>query len=296
MGRTTSWIRSIATCSSIANFRMSAFPYPDLELTFSETVHRLSFELGALSVDDIQVTLLSAGAVVDTTTFASIGWNQLYFYGLENEAGFDEVWIHVTQDPVRRTGYFSFDNLQFESFEPAVQTPDSFTRIGMMSSSGSVLSSSNPVHELTALLVDHADGSLVMDAAVIDRPMAGVFFSSAAGDPEVDVTAAVLGGGSDRFVPTIDGAWRLDLLSETMFEPGFYRVTMLSPNDLDYTIDSTCDVQISRIAPEEPEVHEEPGDDECELKSKKDKKDKKDKEFKKRKRHKKHMKNKWSKK
>jgi hypothetical protein len=97
---------------SVNNFWGYAVPYPDLTIRFPAVMHRLSFALRANDLDDVVLTLLSSGSIVDEVTIPSRGSDQLYFYGLENPAGFDEVLLDVRDNA---SGAFILDNLSFES-------------------------------------------------------------------------------------------------------------------------------------------------------------------------------------
>ena len=93
---------------SLNNFWGYAVPYPDLEIRLPAVIHRLGFELRANDLDDVVVTLLSSGSIVDEVTIPSRGSDQLYFYGFENPAGFDEVLLDVQANA---SGAFVLDNL-----------------------------------------------------------------------------------------------------------------------------------------------------------------------------------------
>ena len=88
---------------ALNNFWGYATPYPDLEIRLPAVIHRVGFELRVNDLDDVVVTLLSSGSIVDEVTIPSRGSDQLYFYGFENPAGFDEVLLDVQATPAERS-------------------------------------------------------------------------------------------------------------------------------------------------------------------------------------------------
>jgi hypothetical protein len=115
---------------SVNNFWGYAFPYPDMTIRFSGVIHRLGFELRANDQDDVAVAFLASGSIVDEVTIESRGSDQLYFYGFENQAGFDEVLVDVVENA---SGAFTLDNLRFESLGLPEEGPPAVFCMGFIS-------------------------------------------------------------------------------------------------------------------------------------------------------------------
>ena len=240
---------------SIANFSGVAFPYPDLSLGFTDPVHTLGFGLRASSMDTVQVTFRLAGTLIDQVTVPSRGEDQLYFYGFQNDGGFDEVLIDVVGNPFLRTGAFTFDNLTFDS--PNAAVPALLTCVGFESPIDTakmksrnakflrLLSKAISSKFLKARLLD-ADGIEVVGGDLIAPPVVQVSHSPAGGGDEVDVTADIVWGDDDRFAPAEDGSWWLQLERRSMRGPGTYRFAMRSGDELEYVIEPTCEKEIVR--------------------------------------------------
>jgi hypothetical protein len=244
---------------SLNNFWGYAVPYPDLTIRFPAVIHRLSLELRANDQDDVAVTLLSSGSIVDEMTTPSRGSDQLYFYGFENPAGFDEVFLDVRAN---ESGAFVFDNLSFESLgAPQEEGPPLFSCVGFSSPLEELLEdpqhaqfaqffwlwlSRAPVKLLRARLLDEEDLE-VGDADLIAPPVAQVLFTPAEGEETLDVTDDVT--WKDSFTFNRKGYWRLSLKRYRMRMPGTYLVSMESGDESEYLIDPTCSESIIKKAP-----------------------------------------------
>jgi hypothetical protein len=238
-----------------SNFAGSAFPYPDLSLVFDAPVHTLAFGMRANPIDDVQVTFWSGGTLVDQLTLPTRGSDQLYFYGFQNDVGFDEVLIDVLGNPFLRTGAASFDNLTFDSAGGAA--PVALSCVGFESPLDqaiarspkseflTLLSQSRPHKSLKARLMD-ADGFEMARADLLEPPVVLVSHLPARGEEEMDVTAQVVRGGDDRFVAHEDGSWSIELDKRGMRAPGVYRMSMHSGDELEYTVEPTCEMHSVR--------------------------------------------------
>ena len=236
-----------------------AVPYPDLEIRFPGLVHRLGFELRANDLDDVALTLLASGTIVDEVTVPSRGSDQLYFYGFENPAGFDEALLDVRANA---SGAFVLDNLTFESLgAPPTEGPPMLSCVGFRSPLQALLEdpqqakyakffelwlSKSPVKLLRARLLDVEDLE-IGDADLIAPPLARVIFTPADGEENLDVTADVT--WKDSFTFNRKGYWRLALKRFRMQVPGTYLVTMESGDESEYLIDPTCAEAIIKKAP-----------------------------------------------
>ena len=206
---------------TLNNFWDYAVPYPDLEIRFPAPIHRLSFALRANDLDDVAVTLRSSGSIVDEVTTPSRGSDQLYFYGFENPAGFDEVLLDVQANA---SGAFILDNLSFESLgDPLEEHPPLFSCVGFRSPFEALLEDPRyrqyawflelwlgqaPVKLLRARLLDEEELE-VGDADVIAAPVVQVLFTPAEGEETLDVTTDVT--WKDSFTFTRKGDRRLSL-------------------------------------------------------------------------------------
>jgi hypothetical protein len=244
---------------SINNFWGYAVPYPDLEIRLPAVIHRLGFELRANDLDDVVVTLLSSGSIVDEVTIPSRGSDQLYFYGFENPAGFDEVLLDVQANA---SGAFVLDNLSFEALDvPQDEGPPLFSCVGFRSPFEQLLDdpryaeyvefleywlSRSPVRLLRAQVLD-AEEFEVGDADLMAAPMAQVLFTPAESEETLDVTTDTT--WKDSFTFNQKGYWRLSLKQYRMEMPGTYLVTMESGDESEYLIDPTCSKSIIKKAP-----------------------------------------------
>ncbi len=235
---------------SLNNFWGYAVPYPDLEIRLPGVMHRLGFELRANDLDDVAVTLLSSGSIVDEVTLPSRGSDQLYFYGFENPAGFDEVVLDVQANA---SGAFVLDNLSFESLgAPEPVGPPMFSCVGFSSPLEALLAnprharyakfielwmSRSPVKVLRARLLDE-DELEVGDEDLVAPPLVQVLFSPEESDETLDVTGDVT--WKDSFTFTRKSYWRLGLKRHEMRKPGTYVVSMESGDESEYLIEPTC--------------------------------------------------------
>lgn len=244
-----------AGLGAISNFAASSYPYPDLSLLFEEPVTTLAFAMRANPVDNVQVTFFSDGAMVDQLTLATRGSDQLYFYGFSNPDGFDEVVVDVLGNPFLHTGAFTFDNLTFDG--SAAAAPSALACEGFESPVDHAiersrnaehlmqLSRSLPRKVFTARLVD-ADGFDMTGDDLVSPPVVRVSHMMPRGGEEADVTTQVVMGGEDHFSARPDGSWSIELDQHLMRGPGGYRVSMESGDDLEYTIEPTCESRIVR--------------------------------------------------
>lgn len=88
-----------------------------------------------------------------------------------------------------------------------------------------------------------ADGSAVVGASVVARPVVSVTYTAVGGIEAVDVTSETayvgLGEAGAAFVFE-DGEWRYNLKGQQISAPGTYMVTMTSPDQNEYVIDPAC--------------------------------------------------------
>jgi hypothetical protein len=220
----------------------------------------VSFALRVNALDDVAVTLLSGGSIVDEVTLPSRGSDQLYFYGFENPAGFDEV---IVDAQANASGAFVLDNLSFESLgaPPAEEGPPVLSCVGFSSPLDDLLAdpqyaeyakflarwlNRSPVKLLRARLLDEEDLE-VGDADLIAAPVAQVLFTPAGSEETLDVTADMTWKDSFTFNPK--GFWRLNLRRYQMHIPGTYLVTMESGDESEYLIDPTCSESIIKVIP-----------------------------------------------
>jgi hypothetical protein len=235
---------------SLNNFWNSPMPYPYLTIRLPAVVHRLGFALRGNEQDDVRVTLLSSGSIVDEMTTPNRGADQLYFYGFENTAGFDEVLVDLQANA---SGAFILDNLSFETLEdlPA-DGPPVYSCVGfttplevLLQNLGhprleelfSIWLSNSPLKPLRARLFDEEDLELG-DLDLIAAPVVQVLFTPLEGGETLDVTPEVTWRDSFRFHRR--GYWRLALKRHRMREPGTYHITMESGDESEYLIDPTC--------------------------------------------------------
>jgi hypothetical protein len=250
---------------SLNNFWDQAAPLPYLEIRLPAVAHRLSFELRASELNDVAVTLLASGSIVDEVTLASRGSDQLYFYGFENPAGFDEVLLDVRANASEA---FILDNLRFESLgDPPAEGPPLFSCVGFTSPLEALLQDPQyaqfaqifkywlnlaPVKVLRARLLDEEE--LEVGAAdLIAMPVPRVLFIPEADTQTLDVTSEVTWKDSFSFTPR--GYWRLSLNRQRMLSPGSYLVTMESGDESEYQIDPTCSRSIIKKAHKPKKAH-----------------------------------------
>jgi hypothetical protein len=244
-----------AGIGAIGNFFASSYPYPDLSLLFEAPVNTLAFGMRANPVDDVQVTFFLDGEMVDQLTLATLGSDQLYFYGFHKPDGFDEVVIDVLGNRFIRTGAFTFDNLTFNGSGGAA--PAEFSCVGFESPVDRAIERSRNREHLTQLsrmlprktfsarLVD-ADGIEMTGADLVSSPMVRVSHAMRRGGEETDVTRQIVVGGADHFTAQPDGSWSVELNKHRMRGPGGYRVSMETGDDLEYTIEPTCESWVVR--------------------------------------------------
>jgi hypothetical protein len=199
---------------SVNNFWGYAFPYPDLMIRFSGVTHRLGFELRANDQDDVAVAFLASGSIVDEVTIESRGSDQLYFYGFENQAGFDEVLVDVVENA---SGAFTLDNLRFESLGlPEEGLPELFC-MGFISPFEALSQGTRharyagfwkhwlswfPMTVLRAWLLD-AEGRSVTDADLFPPPVVRVLFTPAGQEEQLGTYLVSMESG-DESVYRID--------------------------------------------------------------------------------------------
>jgi hypothetical protein len=234
----------LAGVGSVNNFWGFGSPYPDLAIFFPGPAHRVAFELRVNDADDVAVTLLSNGELVDELVLPSRGSDAFHFYGYESAAGFDEVRVDVVANA---SGAFSLDNLTFESLgaeEPPVDSEElpHFACEGFeaMPPAGLGTHRGVPFRLLRAQLSD-AGGRVVTPAELAEPPAVRVSFTPDGSDEPVDVTDEVAWAKGERFAPTRRGEWLVWLLNWRMREPGLYVTRMESGDPSAYTIDPTCE-------------------------------------------------------
>jgi hypothetical protein len=233
---------------SVSNFWGFVRPYPDLSIAFAGQMHRVGFEMRVNTADQISVTLLSGGAMVDQVVLPSRGSDALYFYGFENAAGFDAVQLDVVD---RASGAFTLDNLTFENTDAPAPPPDdpevpalpvlacegfeTFPRMRPGHSHHHL-----PLRALMAKLVD-VDGLELSAAEMPAPPVVKVMHMPESGGQPVDVTDdvtvrtpefAYAGGRVER--------WFVWTLPWQMREYGTYLATMESGDPAAYVLDPTC--------------------------------------------------------
>jgi len=233
-----------AGVGSIDNFWGFVSPYPDLEMAFAQPVHRVAFELRANVNDDVSVTLLSNGAVLDELTVPSRGSDAFYFYGYENAAGFDQVLVDVVANA---SGAFSLDNLTFESLGVA-EPPEEPVEVVSFACQGFEVvpppdpSGHRPVVPFRALLAQltDQDGNVVDTSELPVPPVVRVVFTPDGSAESEDVTADAVWSGLDSFTPVPRGRWLAWLSTWQMLEPGVYMTVLESGDPSSYGVDPTC--------------------------------------------------------
>lgn len=231
---------------SLNNFWGFTSPYPDLDVFLSTPMHRVAFELRANVADDVSVTLLSNGELVEEVVVPSRGSDAFYFYGYENLAGFDEVRVDVVANA---SGAFSVDNLTFESLggeDPPEQPEElpSFACQGFESfppahGRGRLRHHLVPFRVLMAQLTDQ-DGNVVSPADLVEPPAIRVVFTPDGSDESRDVTGEVVWAGVEHFAPTRRGHWLAWLSNWRMREPGVYMALLESGDPATYGVDPVC--------------------------------------------------------
>jgi len=102
----------------------------------------------------------------------------------------------------------------------------------------------NRVFPLKMELFDK-DGFEQTDGELVAAPVVMVLFTSSTGEDAVDVSDDALssGQGSDgnQFDFTDDGIWQFNLKSKNYKSSGTYDVTIVSGDELEYVIDSSCE-------------------------------------------------------
>jgi len=244
----------------VTNFWGYAVPYPDLSMQLPGVMNRVAFAARVNASDEVRVVLMRDGGVVDEVVVPSRGSDQLYFYGVENPAGFDEVLVDVV-DHV--SGAFTLDNVAFESLggepDPDPTGPMVLSCDGFHSPWEKMLEHSKghhrgiwkhfvdrlPLQLLQARLFD-PDGVSVGGADLVAPPMVHVDFFSARGGDSVDVTDAVFGNLPEVFSYNArEEMWHLLLPKKRMRGKGTYVVTAESGDGAEYTMDPTCTTWVS---------------------------------------------------
>jgi hypothetical protein len=239
---------------SVANFLATVRPYPDLTIALPGPMHRVGFEMRVNAADEVSITLLSGGAVMDQVMLPSRGSDALYFYGLQNAAAFDAVQIDVVD---HASGAFTLDNLTFENMDEPAPPPDDpgdpgdpgepavpvLSCIGFESFPPQRPGHSHhhlPLRALMATLAD-ADGNLLTSADLVAPPQLRVTFAPESGGEAQDVTDALTwrtpgflyaGRRIERWV-----VWTFPW---EMRRDGTYLATMESGDPTEYAIDPTC--------------------------------------------------------
>jgi hypothetical protein len=106
---------------------------------------------------------------------------------------------------------------------------------------GAVKVKKNRVLPLKAQLL--ADGQALTDAEIIAPPVIQVMFDPLAGGDAEDVTDDALSAGwgteGNQFEFS-DGKWQFNLKTKNYSAAGTYTITMVSGDDCEYVIESTC--------------------------------------------------------
>lgn len=252
---------------SVGNFVSAARPYPDVNVSFASPIHRVGFEARVNDEDELAISLLLAGVLVDRVVVPSRGSDMLYFYGVQNPAGFDQVVVDAVE---HASGAFTLDNLTFESLvttpppdpdpEPDPDpTPDpdpdpdpnpdpgpdpgaltlsceGFDSFPRVDRSYHVL----PVRALLAELHD-ASGAPVTDEDLASSPSLRVMFSPEGGGPALDVTQRVVWRSPEfSFLGRRAQRWFVWVLPWHMRGYGTYVATLESGDPAEYKVDPTC--------------------------------------------------------
>lgn len=244
------------------NFLGLAPPYPDLTVHFPELMTRVGFQTRMNPTDEMHVLLMRDGEMVDELVAQSAALEQFFFYGYENTAGFDEMVIELVEDPNNPNGLLLFDNLMFESVN--LDTGGGGMDMPMVACEGFLSPLPEalkahprhyafwehfierlPVHILLARMVD-GEGASLGDMDLPAAPVVRVHFSSAWGGDPVDVTADVVGSGSDAFeYDARRDAWHMMLRKRNMHRSGTYSVTVETPDEAMYSVDPTCTMSVT---------------------------------------------------
>jgi hypothetical protein len=240
---------------SLSNWWNIPRPFPELIVQFASPIHRVGFEARVNPVDQVVVTLLAEGTQVDQVAFASRGSDALYFYGLENAGGFDEVRIDALEG-TSTSGAFTVDNVTFESLDvtppdppedpedPPTEEPaavvscdgfESFPRVGRGHHG-------RPhVRALLAQLRD-AEGMPLTADDLESPPSLRVWFSPDSGEASVDVTERVVWRGDPelRFFGHRLQRWFAMVMPRRMDGYGTYMAMLESGDPSAYTLDPTC--------------------------------------------------------
>lgn len=226
---------------SLINFLRLVRPYPGLGIFLPGEMNRVSFELRLDPGDDVSVTLRSGGVDVDQVVMPSLGSDMFHFYGLENTAGFDEVWIDVID---RASGELRLDNLTFEPLAEDETSPSPVPSLACVAFEPPSRRHRDRRHHvffrgLKAKLYD-ADGMVVGAADLAAPPVAKVLFTPAPEGDVEDVTADVVWRKGGLFTSTKRGSWMVFLKLWEMRAPGTYVTTMESGDGSEYVLDPTC--------------------------------------------------------
>jgi hypothetical protein len=244
---------------SVVNFMGSTFPFPDLTMQLPGVMQRVGFAARFSPADEVRVVLLLDGEMVDELIMPGLGSDQAYFYGFENEAGFDEILVDAV---AHNSGAFVLDNLSFESLGgdpdpggPIVLSCDGFhapwdamlehskgRHLGFWKDFGTGL----PLRVLWARLLD-GDGASMGDTDLVAPPVVYVDFFGARGADPVDVTDDVLDGSHAAFGYDADAdMWHTTLPRGRMRGRGVYVLTAESGDEEEYTVDPTCSAWVAR--------------------------------------------------
>jgi len=107
---------------------------------------------------------------------------------------------------------------------------------------GAVTVKKNRVLPFKAELID-LDGNPVTDADILSPPVIQVWFDSGQAEDPVDVSEQALsaGQGTDgNQFEFSDGKWRFNLKTKNYTAQGTYTIRMVSGNESEYVIESTC--------------------------------------------------------
>jgi hypothetical protein len=220
------------------------------------------------TADQLVVTLLAGGAQVDQVALTSRGGFGLYFYGLENSGGFDEMRVDALEGA---NGAFTLDNLTFESLdaappdppedpedpgseeppteeppteEPPTEEPPVVSCDGFESwpRADHRHHGRPPLARILFAQLRDADGMPLTSEDLEAPPRLRVWFAPDSGEASVDVTESVVWQGD----PALDffggrlQRWVEVMMPRRMEGHGTYMAVLESGDADAYTLDPTC--------------------------------------------------------
>jgi len=193
----------------------------------------LPFDFNGLAVRDLRVTLIDTSAVVYSDT------------SLPNEISlvdYNSTLFNINQTLDGTSVDFSSSGF-INALEVVASLSLNCAGFGPPMANYPVKAKKNRAFPLKMELFDD-NGFELGDSDLVAPPVVQVMFTSASGDPAIDVTGEVLssGQGSDgnQFVYTDDGIWQFNLKSTNYTAEGKYLLTAISGDDSEYLIDPAC--------------------------------------------------------